>query len=381
MVPVPTGLAADLIGSLDHPMTASDPLLAHYVPDPDGGLTSIEDAVAWLLLGAPTATGPCAGGPASPGRQRPAVGRRGCAAHPAGCRRGDTADGAAGARVVMHGPWTRRRRGANGPGHPHRPRTEAAARVTAPGAERRGLLNEIGAAITNVAVPHHEPPAVVLCRRIVVVIVVVIGAALLGFPLSPTPGESSSSWLTFALAAVWTVGAKLTSESASRAGAHAQRGKDQQVSHANNKNPTDKATADATSAFCADYLGDLDTSPTPSSRRACGKKGRRPPGGALGDILLRPLTSWSGATFSSLALGFGGGVLAVTRPVGHPHRSAGAFRGTPSPTKSGAAESISAFEQAVRHADSRSLARLSLREVVPPGRDPALDPRCTARQV
>ena len=41
MVAVPTGLAAALIGSLDHPMTASDPLLRHYVPDPDGGLTSI----------------------------------------------------------------------------------------------------------------------------------------------------------------------------------------------------------------------------------------------------------------------------------------------------------------------------------------------------
>jgi len=89
--------------------------------------------------------------------------------------------------------------------------------MTASGTERRGLLNEIGAAITNVAVPHHEPPAVVLCRRIVVVIVLVIGAALLG--LSRTLGESSFYWLTFALAAVWTVGAKLTSEAASRAAA------------------------------------------------------------------------------------------------------------------------------------------------------------------
>jgi len=63
--------------------------------------------------------------------------------------------------------------------------------MTAPGTERRGVLNEIGAAITNVAVPHHEPPAAVLCRRIVVVIVLVIGAALLGLSLSRTPGESS----------------------------------------------------------------------------------------------------------------------------------------------------------------------------------------------
>ncbi|BBY59598.1 NAD(P)H-binding protein [Mycolicibacterium sarraceniae] len=45
-VPVPTGLAADLIESLDHPMTASDTVLRDHVPDPPGGLTSIEDAVA-----------------------------------------------------------------------------------------------------------------------------------------------------------------------------------------------------------------------------------------------------------------------------------------------------------------------------------------------
>jgi hypothetical protein len=60
---------------------------------------------------------------------------------------------------------------------------------------------------------------VVLCRRIVVVTILVIGAALLGFSLSRTPVESSFYWPTFALAAVWTVGAKVTSESASRAGA------------------------------------------------------------------------------------------------------------------------------------------------------------------
>ena len=51
MVPVPTGLAADLIGSLDHPMTASGTLLRDYVPDPDCGLTGIEDAVAASLSG------------------------------------------------------------------------------------------------------------------------------------------------------------------------------------------------------------------------------------------------------------------------------------------------------------------------------------------
>ena len=45
-VPVPNGLAADLIESLDHPMTASDTVLGDYVPDPPDGLTSIDDAVA-----------------------------------------------------------------------------------------------------------------------------------------------------------------------------------------------------------------------------------------------------------------------------------------------------------------------------------------------
>lgn len=46
VVPVPTGLAADLIESLDHPMTVSDTVLRDRVPDPPGGLTAIEDAVA-----------------------------------------------------------------------------------------------------------------------------------------------------------------------------------------------------------------------------------------------------------------------------------------------------------------------------------------------
>jgi membrane protease YdiL (CAAX protease family) len=69
------------------------------------------------------------------------------------------------------------------------------------------VFSELRRAITNVAVPHHEPPAVVLRRRIVVGITLVIGAAVLGFSLRRTPGESSFYWLTLALAAVWIVGA------------------------------------------------------------------------------------------------------------------------------------------------------------------------------
>ena len=106
LVPVPTGLAADLIGSLDHPMTASDPLLAPLRARSGRRPDQHRGCGRRVVVGALAATGRCAGGPASPGRQRPGVGRRGCAAHPAGCRRGDTADGAARARVVTHGPWT-----------------------------------------------------------------------------------------------------------------------------------------------------------------------------------------------------------------------------------------------------------------------------------
>jgi uncharacterized protein len=72
---------------------------------------------------------------------------------------------------------------------------------------RTSVFSELRRAITNVAVPHNEPPAVVRRRRAVVAITLVIGAAVLGFSLRRTPGESSFYWLTLALAAVWIVGA------------------------------------------------------------------------------------------------------------------------------------------------------------------------------
>jgi uncharacterized protein YbjT (DUF2867 family) len=46
-LPVPGGLAADLVESLDHPMRASDGLRG-VVSDPPGGLLSIDDAIARL---------------------------------------------------------------------------------------------------------------------------------------------------------------------------------------------------------------------------------------------------------------------------------------------------------------------------------------------
>ena len=47
-LPVPGGLAADLVESLDHPMMASDGL-RDLVPDPPGGLVAIDDAIARSL--------------------------------------------------------------------------------------------------------------------------------------------------------------------------------------------------------------------------------------------------------------------------------------------------------------------------------------------
>ncbi|WP_407686257.1 NAD(P)H-binding protein [Mycobacterium sp. HUMS_1102779] len=48
-LPVPPGLAGDLVESLDHPMVASVSGLRDRVPDPPGGLLGVEDAVARAL--------------------------------------------------------------------------------------------------------------------------------------------------------------------------------------------------------------------------------------------------------------------------------------------------------------------------------------------
>ncbi len=48
-LPVPQGLAADLVESLDHPMLASVSDLRDRVPDPPGGLLGIDDAIALAL--------------------------------------------------------------------------------------------------------------------------------------------------------------------------------------------------------------------------------------------------------------------------------------------------------------------------------------------
>ena len=50
-LPVPQGLAGDLVESLDHPMRASGSGLRDLVPDPPGGLLGVDEAIALALAG------------------------------------------------------------------------------------------------------------------------------------------------------------------------------------------------------------------------------------------------------------------------------------------------------------------------------------------
>jgi hypothetical protein len=49
VLPVPGGLAADLVESLDHAMMASEARLRDLVPDPPGGLLGIDDSISRAL--------------------------------------------------------------------------------------------------------------------------------------------------------------------------------------------------------------------------------------------------------------------------------------------------------------------------------------------
>ena len=49
VLPVPGGVAADLVESLDHPMMASEARLRDVVPDPPGGLLEIDQAISRAL--------------------------------------------------------------------------------------------------------------------------------------------------------------------------------------------------------------------------------------------------------------------------------------------------------------------------------------------
>jgi hypothetical protein len=49
VLPVPGGLASDLVESLDYPMMASEARLRDVIPDPPGGLLGIDDAISRAL--------------------------------------------------------------------------------------------------------------------------------------------------------------------------------------------------------------------------------------------------------------------------------------------------------------------------------------------
>jgi hypothetical protein len=49
MLPVPGGLAAELVESLDHPMMASEARLRDFVADPPGGLLGVDHAISRAL--------------------------------------------------------------------------------------------------------------------------------------------------------------------------------------------------------------------------------------------------------------------------------------------------------------------------------------------
>ncbi len=53
VLPVPSGLAADLVESLDYPMMATGDGLRGLVPDPPGGLIGVEEAIRRAVLSAP----------------------------------------------------------------------------------------------------------------------------------------------------------------------------------------------------------------------------------------------------------------------------------------------------------------------------------------
>ena len=99
-----------------------------------------------------------------------------------------------------------------------------------------------------------------------------------------------------------------------------------------------------------------------------------PTGGTLGRILLRPVIPGRGSDILQPdAAGIPGRGVVVTRPAGHHHRRTGPFAGHHHPPNRERRNQFD-IEQAAGTGDSRPLARLSLREVVPPGRDIAFDP-------
>lgn len=214
VLPVPGGLAADLVESLDFPMQASDDSFKKLVEDPPGGLTSIDDAIALSLSKWAPAPGQRARGSAPPGRQRSRVGRRRRAADPSDRPPGDAHSGAADAGPCRRRTQTRRGRGTHRTRLRRRRRGEGALGVTqdttAADTAKPSLVQQLKQTLVTECVLEQEPPSVIRRRRVVVAVVLVVGASVLGLSLTREPGDPSFYWLTLALAATWAGGALLS---------------------------------------------------------------------------------------------------------------------------------------------------------------------------
>ena len=99
-LPVPDGLAADLVESLDHPMRASGTGLRDLVPDPPGGRLRVEDAMSWALSSRRPRPVNALSDLPPPRRQRSRLGGRRCAANPAARTECDTPHRTAQPRLV-----------------------------------------------------------------------------------------------------------------------------------------------------------------------------------------------------------------------------------------------------------------------------------------
>ena len=157
VLPVPGGLAADLVESLDHPMRASDGL-RELVADPPGGWSAIDDAIKRSLSNGRARPVNELADPHHLADTDPVVGRWRHAPHPASRRGGHAADRPAGARAAQRRTRTRRRSAADRARHPDQPHTEGAPGMTEPTmtehpTTRPPFLQEVKDNLTRVASP------------------------------------------------------------------------------------------------------------------------------------------------------------------------------------------------------------------------------------
>ncbi len=172
VLPVPGGLAADLVESLDHPMTG---VRWSAGTRSRSARRFGHDRRCHQAVSVQRTRSACqrTHRPAPPCRHRSGVGRRRRASHQAGRQDGYPVGRLARAGTHQCGTRTRRRSVADWARHSHQPDTEGTPGMTEPTttehpAPHPPFLQEVKDNLTRVAVPYHEPPGVVLRRRIIV---------------------------------------------------------------------------------------------------------------------------------------------------------------------------------------------------------------------